>query len=145
MHPALARIESLYRKMLEAGALAIEVRSGPGRTISLKRRGSLAGIPGVERSQLAGSGLVAEPLKASVGRVVAPLSGVFYRSPSPSAPVFVNTGTSVNKGDVLCIIEAMKVLNEIKAPMSGKVSRIEGVNGKHVKKGDIIFIIDSEV
>jgi acetyl-CoA carboxylase biotin carboxyl carrier protein len=52
----------------------------------------------------------------------------------------VEEGSSVKKGDVLCIIEAMKVLNEIKAPQAGKVTRILGVDGKHVKKGDALFV-----
>lgn len=77
-------------------------------------------------------------------KIAAPISGVFYRSSSPSSPPFIDIGGRVQAGEVVCIIEAMKVMNEIKALSSGVVAEVLGVNGKHVKKGDILFIIEKE-
>lgn len=64
--------------------------------------------------------------------IVAPLVGVFYQSSSPEAEAFVTVGQKVKEGDVVCIIEAMKILNEIKAPVSGTITKI------HVKNDDIV-------
>lgn len=64
--------------------------------------------------------------------VLAPLVGVFYQASSPDSDPFVKEGQTVNEGDTICILEAMKVLNEIKAPASGKVLQI------HVKDGDVV-------
>lgn len=78
-------------------------------------------------------------------KVVAPLSGTFYRAPSPGAEPFVKEGSVVSPGDTLCIIEAMKVMNEIKAEQRGKVVKILGVNAEPVNEGDVIFLLDPNV
>jgi acetyl-CoA carboxylase biotin carboxyl carrier protein len=65
--------------------------------------------------------------------VNAPLTGVFYRSPTPQAPPFVQIGAIVNKGDVIALIEAMKLFNEIRSTGGGKVSRIFAENGQLVR------------
>ncbi len=72
----------------------------------------------------------------------APLSGTFYRAPYPGADPFVNVGDRVVPGQVLCIIEAMKVMNEITSPVSGVVKEILPANGEPVKEGDVIFRIE---
>jgi len=73
-----------------------------------------------------------EELKASYTSVVAPLVGIYYEASSPENPPFVKIGSQIKAGDTLCIIEAMKVLNEIKAPVAGEIKAI------HVKNGDIL-------
>ena len=72
-------------------------------------------------------------------RIKAPLVGVFYAAPSPEAPPFVKTGQQVDAGQVLCIIEAMKMMNELKSPVSGTVKTIGGINGRMVEYGQILF------
>jgi acetyl-CoA carboxylase biotin carboxyl carrier protein len=71
-----------------------------------------------------------------------PLVGTFYRSPKPDAEVFVNAGDEVTPDRVLCIIEAMKVMNEIKAEMSGVVREILVKNGQAVEFGEVLFQIE---
>ena len=71
-----------------------------------------------------------------------PMVGTFYRAPAPSAPVFVEVGQSVNAGDTLCIIEAMKLMNEIEAERSGVVKEILVENGQLVEYGEPLFIIE---
>lgn len=78
---------------------------------------------------------------ANVKRVTAPLTGVFYRSPSPDAEAFVNAGDRVEVGDVLCILEAMKLFNEIQSDYSGTVLRIIPENGELVSQGEELFWI----
>ncbi|NLA51886.1 MAG: acetyl-CoA carboxylase biotin carboxyl carrier protein [Alcaligenaceae bacterium] len=73
--------------------------------------------------------------------VKAPMVGTFYRAPSPNSPAFVEVGKSVSEGDTLCIIEAMKLLNEIEADVSGVVKKILVENGEPVEFGQPLFII----
>ena len=76
------------------------------------------------------------------GHVVkSPMVGTFYRSPSPESKSFVDVGSSVNVGDTLCIIEAMKLLNEIESDKSGVVKEILCENGQGVEFGQALFII----
>ena len=78
-------------------------------------------------------------------KVESPIVGTFYRKPSPDAEVFVKEGDAVSKGQTLCIIEAMKLMNEIEAPISGKVVKVLGVEGKVVEFGEVLFLIDPSV
>lgn len=76
------------------------------------------------------------------GHVVkSPMVGTFYRSPSPESKAFVNVGDSVNVGDTLCIIEAMKLLNEIESDHAGVIKAILVENGQPVEYGEPLFII----
>lgn len=75
-------------------------------------------------------------------QVKSPLVGTFYSSPSPDEPPFVLVGQEVKEGDTLCIIEAMKVMNEIKAPCSGKVVRIMVQPGDMVEYNQLLCIIE---
>lgn len=75
-------------------------------------------------------------------KVESPLVGTFYRKPSPDAEAFVREGDSVQKGDTLCIVEAMKLMNEIEAPASGKVTKILATEAQVVEYGEVLFLID---
>ncbi len=74
--------------------------------------------------------------------VTAPLTGVFYRSPTPQAPPFVQIGAVVNKGDVIALIEAMKLFNEIKSDVAGRVTRILVESGTLVKRQQPLVEVD---
>jgi acetyl-CoA carboxylase biotin carboxyl carrier protein len=74
--------------------------------------------------------------------VKSPMVGTFYRSPSPGAKSFVEVGSQVKEGETLCIIEAMKILNEIEADKSGTVTRILCENGQAVEYGQPLFMIE---
>jgi acetyl-CoA carboxylase biotin carboxyl carrier protein len=78
-------------------------------------------------------------------KVESPIVGTFYRKPSPDADLFVKEGDTVRKGDTLCIIEAMKLMNEIEAPTSGKIVKILGVEGQVIEFGEVLFLIDPAV
>ena len=75
-------------------------------------------------------------------QVTSPIVGTFYRKPSPDKEPFVKVGDMVNKGDVLCIIEAMKMMNEIKSEFDGKISSIEVDDGQPVEFGQTIIVIE---
>lgn len=73
--------------------------------------------------------------------VESPMVGTFYRAPSPDVPVFVEVGQAISKGDTLCIVEAMKLMNEIEAEVSGTVTEILVENGEPVQFGQPLFKI----
>jgi acetyl-CoA carboxylase biotin carboxyl carrier protein len=80
--------------------------------------------------------------KMSGHKVTSPIVGSFYRSSSPSSKPFAEIGKSVNKGDTLCIIEAMKIMNQIEADASGTITAILVENGDPVEFGQPLFIIE---
>jgi acetyl-CoA carboxylase biotin carboxyl carrier protein len=85
----------------------------------------------------------AAPEAAPTGHIVkSPMVGTFYRSSAPGAPAFVDIGSVVKEGDTLCIIEAMKLLNEIDADASGTIRQILVENGQAVEYGQPLFIIE---
>jgi len=73
--------------------------------------------------------------------IIAPLTGVYYIAPSPSSPPFVSVGDTVHIGQVIALVEAMKVFNEIQAEVSGRVSALVATNGQVVQKGDALIRI----
>ncbi|MFN3551128.1 MAG: acetyl-CoA carboxylase biotin carboxyl carrier protein [Endomicrobiia bacterium] len=74
--------------------------------------------------------------------IISPINGVFYRSPSPGAPPFVNEGDIVSQGSTLCIVEAMKVMNEIKADKKCKILKILCENGSIVTSATKLFLVE---
>ena len=100
---------------------------GPGPAIMAPPPIALAPAPPVESA-------------AEVGTfVTSPFVGTFYRSPSPEAPAFVDVGAPVRKGQVVCIVEAMKLMNEIESEADGKIVEILVKNGEHVEYGQKLF------
>ena len=83
------------------------------------------------------------PVEAAENETIvkSPIVGTFYRSPDPNAPAFVSVGDRVKVGQVLCIIEAMKLMNEIEAEIAGEVLRIHPENGQPVQYGDPLFTV----
>jgi acetyl-CoA carboxylase biotin carboxyl carrier protein len=86
----------------------------------------------------------AAPEEAGLAVVKSPIVGTFYRSPDPNSPAFVNAGDRVRVGQVLCIIEAMKLMNEIEAEVAGEVVKVHAENGQPVQYGEPLFSIRTE-
>jgi len=102
-----------------------------------------ASVPAAGAVAPAGAPAAVAAEAAPTGHVVkSPMVGTFYRSSSPGAPAFVEIGSQVKEGDTLCIIEAMKILNEIEADKSGTVTQILGENGQAVEYGQPLFVIE---
>lgn len=83
-----------------------------------------------------------DSLPSNVYEVKSPMVGTFYRSPSPDADAYVNVGDSINQGSVLCIVEAMKLMNEIESEVSGKVVKILVENAQAVEYNQPLFLIE---
>lgn len=86
--------------------------------------------------------LSAEKADKNVVEIKAPMVGTFYRAPSPEAPPYVNIGDTIDQGQVICIIEAMKLMNEIKSEVKGKVVDIQVDNAEPVEFGQVLFIVE---
>jgi len=83
-----------------------------------------------------------KPEKKNVVEIKAPMVGTFYRAPSPEAPPHVNIGDVIEAGQVICIIEAMKLMNEIKSEVKGKVVDIMVDNAEPVEFGQALFVVE---
>ena len=108
------------------------------------RRGIEGGAPVATLSAARPIALTAPPpveaVAAETGAFISsPFVGTFYRAPSPDAPSFVETGAKVRKGQAVCIVEAMKLMNEIEAEADGKIEEILVKNGEHVEYGQHLF------
>lgn len=74
--------------------------------------------------------------------IKSPIVGTFYRSPSPDAAPYVDVGSKIKQGSVLCIVEAMKLMNEIESDISGTIVKINVENGKPVEYGQVLFLVE---
>jgi acetyl-CoA carboxylase biotin carboxyl carrier protein len=112
-------------------------------------RGLLASLPTVPAAAApaiaatAASGVAAPAAVAAAegSEITSPMVGTFYRKPAPDAPNFVEVGSTVSEGQTLCIIEAMKVMNEIKAEKSGTICALVAEDATPVQYGDVLFRI----
>ncbi len=151
---ALRELQDLYRFMVDNGLEAVEVDRKDSH-VKLVRRSSrpvsvpvpvlAAGAPAAAApspSVPPASASGASPLPPNAAVVKAPMMGIFYRAASPSSPPFAKEGDEVKAGDVLCLIEAMKVFNDVKAEYGGVVLRVLVDNGKPVKVGQDLLILE---
>jgi len=90
----------------------------------------------------AGSGPAPPVTAAPLHEIKSPIVGTFYRSPAPDAAPFVQVGSVISPGAVLCIVEAMKLMNEIEADVNGKIVKIMVENGQPVEYDQVLFLVD---
>ena len=88
--------------------------------------------------------LVADVVSPALVTLEAPMVGTFYRAPSPTGDPFVNEGDVVKESQVLCIIEAMKLMNEIESKVGGRIAKVLVENGQAVEYGQPLFLIDPQ-
>lgn len=132
-------IESLLQKLIAAEIQEFEVSEGDYR-LKLKFASEGTVVPKIQVSQ--NREIVKESSEELSGsKITSPLAGVFYSSPTPGSKSFVKEGMRVSKGDVLCIIEAMKMMNEIESDRDGTIKRILPENGEAVEVGQTLFIL----
>jgi acetyl-CoA carboxylase biotin carboxyl carrier protein len=144
----LRKLKTLIELVESSGIAELEISEGEER-VRIVRSG--AAVPHVYAAPQQMATLAPELADAPVepaepampdGHVVkSPMVGSFYRSPSPGAKPFVEVGQSVSAGDTLCIIEAMKLLNEIEADQSGVINAILVESGQPVEYGQPLFVI----
>lgn len=153
----IRKVKKLIELLEESGIAEIEIHEGE-ESVRISRGSTVAApqtminvpqaTPAMQASETIKSHLAADEGTSSdnyedEGHVVtAPMVGIFYASPGPEQPEFVAAGQSVKNGQVLCIIEAMKIMNQIEADQSGKIIRVLVENGEAVEYGQPLFIID---
>jgi acetyl-CoA carboxylase biotin carboxyl carrier protein len=138
---------------LQRGDNRIRVRKGvlleePARVRPSEATAAEASVPAAPPTESvpgpAPSAVAADQLSVGENQflVTSPIVGTFYRAPSPESPSYVEIGSAVSKGTVLCIVEAMKIMNEIECEVTGKVSTVLVENAQPVEYGQPLFIID---
>jgi acetyl-CoA carboxylase biotin carboxyl carrier protein len=146
----LRKLKTLIDLVESSGIAELEISEGEERVRITRTAAAAQQIQAApQQIMVAPAGVApahpaAEPAKPAVaeGHVVkSPMVGTFYRSPNPGAKSFVDVGQSVTSGETLCIIEAMKLLNEIEADQSGVIKAILVENGQPVEFGQPLFVI----
>jgi len=151
----LRKLKTLIDLVAESGIAEIEVTEGedkvrivkhgpPPQTVTMSAPATYVAPPPAMPAAVPPPAPVpvAAPADEPKGTVVkSPMVGTFYRSPSPGAKAFVELGQAVKAGETLCIIEAMKLLNEIEAEVSGEITEVLVENGQAVEYGQPLFVI----
>ena len=146
----LRKLKTLIDLVSESNVSELEITEAEGKVRIVKSSGAplvmqqpagamvaapVAGLP-------AAPAVEAAPVVPAGHAVKSPMVGTFYRSSSPGAKAFVEVGSVVKEGDTICIIEAMKILNEIEADKSGTITKILTENGQAVEYGQPLFMIE---
>jgi len=149
----IRKIKKLIELLEESGIAEIEIHEGE-ESVRISRYGSQATVaaplpyapaaPAAVSTSSIEASVEAAPVEAVVTghQVTSPMVGTFYTAPTPGAKAFVEVGQRVNVGDTLCIIEAMKILNQIEADKSGVISSVNVENGQPVEYGEVLFVIE---
>jgi len=146
----LRKLKTLIDLVSESNVSELEITEAEGKVRIVKSGGAVVQqyVPAPVQAPVAAAAPAAPVAElpapaAPTGHVVkSPMVGTFYRSSSPGAKPFVEVGSQVKEGETICIIEAMKILNEIEADKSGTVTRILGENGQAVEYGQPLFVIE---
>lgn len=137
----LKEIKKVFKFMVKEDLVELDIQDQNGK-LKLRRKEEraqhyvppAAAVPAPTSPQEA-------RIPAGAVKVNAPLGGVFYRSPAPGADSFVSEGDDIKKGQTICIIEAMKMMNEIQSETSGKVIKILVENGKRVESNQSLILV----
>jgi acetyl-CoA carboxylase biotin carboxyl carrier protein len=148
----LRKLKTLIDLVSESSISELEITEAEGK-VRIVKAAPVAAAP-VAAPVVVAAPAVAAPVAAAPAAVEAapaepagktiksPMVGTFYRSASPGAKSFVDVGSEIKEGEPVCIIEAMKIMNEIEADVSGKVVRILCENGQAVEFGQPLFIVE---
>ena len=145
----IRKVKKLIELLEESNISELEIHEGE-ESVRISRHGSGAVYAAPAPVMTAPAPVItAAPVEASTAepeisghKVTSPMVGSFYRAASPGAPAFVEVGQSVNVGDTLCIIEAMKLLNQIEADKAGVIKAILVDNAEPVEYGQALFVIE---
>ena len=142
-------IQELAELLTKNELTELSVKEGDKEIVIKKEKEVVASAPSMVMSAAAqaanspAESFVCTPIEVKKGKpVTSPMVGTFYKSPSPDAKPFVEIGTSVADGQVVCIIEAMKLMNEIESDVSGKVVEICVEDGQPVEFGQVLMYVE---
>jgi acetyl-CoA carboxylase biotin carboxyl carrier protein len=129
----LRKLKTLIDLVSESNVSELEITEAEGKVRIVK--GGMAGYPAIAAAPIIPEPPAGHPVKS-------PMVGTFYRSASPGAKPFIEIGSQVKEGETICIIEAMKILNEIEADKGGTVTQILCQNGQAVEYGQALVVIE---
>jgi oxaloacetate decarboxylase (Na+ extruding) subunit alpha len=135
------KIRELVRIVQESGVGEIELED-EGMRVSVRRADEAPVVAALQSEELEPDEVVPEPRANGLVRVESPMVGTFYRAPQPGAPPFVEVDDVVTIGQTLCILEAMKLMNEVKAETDGRVRTIHVDNAQPVEFGQLLFELE---
>lgn len=148
----IRKVKKLIELLEESGISEIEIkegeesvrisRNGPSMTMPQMQYAPAMAPPMAAAAPVAAAETETAAVEVSGHVVTSPMVGTFYEAPSPGSAPFVEVGKSVKEGDTLCIIEAMKMLNQIEADKSGVIKQMVAENGQPVEFGQPLFIIE---
>jgi acetyl-CoA carboxylase biotin carboxyl carrier protein len=151
----LKEIQNLIKFVSNSGVAEVKLETGDVKiTIRTTLEGNTPDITYVQQAPMQQLAAAPAPVAAAPAAPAAaddnskyitiksPMIGTFYRKPAPDKPVFVEVGTSISKGDVLCVVEAMKLFNEIEAEISGKIVKILVDDMSPVEFDQPLFLVD---
>lgn len=147
------KIKELADLAIEKGLAELKVEDGD-KSVTIKLPGSVVQVQSVAPATVpppaaaAQTSATAEPAKAPASnedhliKITSPMVGTFYAAPSPDSPPYVTVGQTISQGQVVCIIEAMKMMNELEAEVSGKIARILVENAQPVEFGQVLMLLE---
>ena len=149
----IRKVKKLIELLEESGISEIEISEGeesvrisrypkPGAAVAPAAQAAPAGPPGPATTVGSAATPAAAPSPVRGQPVTAPMVGTFYSGPAPGAKPFVEIGTEVKPGDTLCVIEAMKMMNQIESEFAGRIVSILVENGSPVEFGQTLFVIE---
>jgi len=147
----LRKLKTLIDLVSESNVSELEITEAEGKVRIVKGGGAMvqqyaapvaAAAPAPSAAAVPSPVIEAAPVADAGHSVKSPMVGTFYRAASPGAKAFVEVGDSIKSGETICIIEAMKILNEIEADKTGVVTRILCDNGQAVEYGQAMFVIE---
>ena len=140
--PILKDVKQLYSFMQDNNIDTIEYDQNGLYLRLVKSKPAVVPVPVAVGAAVGAGNAAVVPQEQYKETVKAPLMGIFFRGSSPSAPPFVKEGAKVKKGEVICLIEAMKVFNEVRADFDCIIQKVLIENGKPIKQGDALFAIE---
>jgi acetyl-CoA carboxylase biotin carboxyl carrier protein len=151
-HSDLEKIEQLLEIMKANDLVEIEVKSGDEKIVLKRAQPQVTAVPMTAPAGPTGAAVPAAPTAAGeqeaapskLIEIKAPMVGTFYATPNPDAEPYVEVGSKVTQSTVVCIIEAMKVMNEIKAETEGTITEVFVKSGQAVEYGTVLFKVKPE-
>jgi acetyl-CoA carboxylase biotin carboxyl carrier protein len=145
----IRKVKKLIQLLDESGISEIEITEGD-ESVRISRNATSISVStsadGILQSSAPALTSAVPPIIESSDNeeytVTSPMVGIFFSAASPESPPFIQVGDKVNEGDILCIIEAMKMMNQIEADVSGIVKSIRAQNGEPVEYDQVLFVID---
>ena len=137
----LAEIKELIALLKESGLAELEVAEGERRIRIVHSHPATAAPAPLAQASPAAEPSEETPAQAAGETIPAPLSGTFYRAPAPGEPPFVDVGSKVAAGDVLCIIESMKMMNKVRSERAGEIAEVLLEDGRAIESGTALFRI----